>query len=103
MEMTEQMDVTIFCPGPTATEFLQNAFTAVPGQKFGQSVQTGDKRMTAERCGFLMATAIANKTLTSFVGPFPVPLLTYIACYYPNLRIWYVIVINWIHRIRSIS
>lgn len=86
--MYDRMDVTLFCPGPTATEFLQNAFTEEPGKTYGQSVQPGDKRMTAERCGFLMATAIANNTMISFVGNFPVPLLMYLSCYYPNLRIW---------------
>lgn len=94
MEMPNQMDVTLFCPGPTATEFLQHAFTAEPGQKYGHAVQVTDKRMTAERCAFLMATAIANNTFTSFVGTFPVPLLMYICCYYPNLKLWFVAIIR---------
>lgn len=85
--MPDQMDVTLFCPGPTSTEFLENAFTDESGKKYGRSVQSSDKRMTAERCGTLMAISIANKTFTSFVGPFPVPLLMYICCYYPNLKI----------------
>lgn len=86
LEMFDQMDVTLFCPGPTSTEFLEHAFTSELGKKYGQSVQPTDKRMTGERCGHLMAIAIANKTMTSFAGPFPVPMLIYISCYYPNLR-----------------
>ena len=85
--MYDQIDITLYCPGPTSTEFLDKCFTNEPGKKYDQSVQPTDRRMTAERCGFLMAIAIANKTTTSFVGTFPVPLLLYISCYYPNLRI----------------
>lgn len=80
------MDVTLFCPGPTHTEFLQHAFTGIHGQNYNQSVQATDRRMTAERCAVLMATALANKCQINFVGPFPVPGLMYISCYYPNLR-----------------
>jgi len=87
LEMYDQIDVTLFCPGPTSTEFLQNCFTNEPGKKYDHSVEPTDRRMTAQRCGFLMATAIANKTMINFVGNFPVSLLLYISCYYPNLRI----------------
>lgn len=80
------MKVTLFCPGPTSTEFLEQAFTGKPGQKFDGAVQATDRRMTAERCAFLMATAIANGCQINFVGPFPVVPLLYISCYYPNLR-----------------
>lgn len=80
------MKVTIFCPGPTSTEFLAQAFTDEPGRKHNEAVQATDKRMTAERCGELMAVAIANDCETNFVGPFPVVALMYISCYYPNLR-----------------
>lgn len=80
------MKVTLFCPGPTSTEFLEQAFTDKPGRKYNESVQATDKRMSAERCGLLMATAIANDCQTNFVGPFPVVALMYISCYYPNLK-----------------
>lgn len=84
------MKVTIFCPGPTSTEFLAQAFTNEPGRKHNEAVQATDKRMTAERCGELMAVAIANECEVNFVGPFPVVALMYISCYYPNLRKMYV-------------
>lgn len=84
------MKVTIFCPGPTSTEFLEQAFTDEPGRKYNESVQATDRRMSAERCAQLMATAIANDCETNFVGPFPVVALMYISCYYPNLRKLYV-------------
>lgn len=81
------VDITIFCPGPTTTEFLQTAFTGTTGETYNGAAQTSSKRMPAERCALLMATAIANKTYMNFVGIFPVPLLTYISLYYPNLKV----------------
>lgn len=88
------MNVTIFCPGPTYTEFLEQAFTDKPGVKYNQSALSTDRRMTAERCAFLMATALSNQLEINFVGPFPVPALMYISCYYPNLRKLYVLCLN---------
>lgn len=83
------MDVTLFCPGPTHTEFLKHAFTGKHGQNYNQSVQPTDRRMTSERCAVLMGTAIANKCQINFVGPFPVVPLVYVGAYYPNLRKMY--------------
>lgn len=84
LEMVE-MDVTIFCPGPTYTDFLQNAFTDRIDKTFDQRV-TAAKRMTAERCGILMGIAIANKLHMNYIGNFPVTLLITITAYFPNLR-----------------
>lgn len=83
------MNVTLFCPGPTHTEFLQNAFTAKQGQNYNISTQSTDRRMTAERCAVLMATAIANKCQLNFVATFPIPALIYITLYFPNLGSMY--------------
>lgn len=80
-------NVTIFCPGPTSTDFLLTSFTDKTGEMLGEATQGSSKRMTAERCAFLMATSIANKLHMSFVGPFPVPFLVYVSLYCPNLRI----------------
>lgn len=92
-----QIAITIFCPGPTTTEFLQEAFTNEQGKVFGGEAKDSSKRMTAERCGVLMATSIANKLAMNFVGPFPVPLLIAISLYYPNIKkllVIYEIVLN---------
>lgn len=80
------MNVTLFCPGPTHTEFLQNSYTGNPGEKYNIASRPTDKRMTAERCASLMAIAIANECELNFVGPYPSAPLTYISAYYPNLR-----------------
>lgn len=86
------VDVTIFCPGPTATDFLQESFTDIPGKKYGQAVDSTDRRMTIERCGYIFASAIANKQYLTWCALFPIPILTYIMLYYPNLSALYVVI-----------
>lgn len=80
------LGVTIFCPGPTFSNFLQEAFTDKDNEKFGGNVQPTDRRMTAERCGELFATALANRTFISFVGCFPIPLLVQLSSHFPNVK-----------------
>ncbi|XP_026476930.1 dehydrogenase/reductase SDR family member 7-like [Ctenocephalides felis] len=80
------IDITLFCPGPTFTDFLQESFTENPGEKFGKSVQRDDKRMTGERCGELFAIALANKLDTTWASIFPISPLTYLTLYFPNIR-----------------
>lgn len=41
--------------------------------------------MTAERCGFLFAVALANKIYLSWVGLFPISALLYISSHYPTI------------------
>ncbi|XP_061402107.1 dehydrogenase/reductase SDR family member 7-like [Musca vetustissima] len=74
------IDVTIFNPGPVTTDFLKEAFTALPDEKFGR--ETNERyRMTAERCAYLYATALANKLQLSWCGRFPVNLMCYVTRY----------------------
>ncbi|KAH8305526.1 hypothetical protein KR018_002748 [Drosophila ironensis] len=73
-----KLDITIFAPGPIATDFLQEAFTGTQGAKVGLST-ANQKRMTAERCGHLFAVALANKMDLTWCGLFPVNLLAYCA------------------------
>lgn len=80
------LDVTCFCPGPIATPFLEEAFTGDSDVKYGIPVSPNERRMTSDRCGKLFAVAIANKTMLSWVGVFPVSPLIYIVQYFPNLR-----------------
>ncbi|XP_037040864.1 dehydrogenase/reductase SDR family member 7-like [Bradysia coprophila] len=80
-------NVTLFCPGPTTTDFLKTAFTDKTTEVYGGKAEASSKRMSSERCAFLMATSIANKLNTSFVGPFPVPFLAYVSMYCPNLKL----------------
>ncbi|KAH8376901.1 hypothetical protein KR093_002052 [Drosophila rubida] len=73
-----KLDVTIFAPGPIATDFLLEAFTGAQGGKVGQST-ANQKRLTAERCGELFAVALANKMDLTWCGLFPVNLMAYCA------------------------
>lgn len=81
-----QLKITIFCPGPTFSEFLQEAFTDKDNIKYGQSVQPTDRRMTAERCGELFAISIANHIYLAFVGCFPIPLMVQLSMHFPNVK-----------------
>lgn len=81
-----KIDVTCFCPGPIATPFLEEAFTENAESKYGTPISPTERRMTSERCGQLFAIAIANKTMLSWVGIFPVSFFIYICSYFPNLR-----------------
>ncbi|XP_072396106.1 dehydrogenase/reductase SDR family member 7-like isoform X1 [Diabrotica undecimpunctata] len=87
-KMGKNLHVTLLCPGPTFTNFLQECFTDKNGQKLNSSVQPTDKRMTAERCGYLNAVALVNKTRESWMAIFPVTLFTYFAVYCPMLFYW---------------
>ncbi|ALC40028.1 CG31937 [Drosophila busckii] len=73
-----KLDVTIFAPGPIATDFLQEAFTGARGGKVGLST-ANQKRLTAQRCGDLFAVALANKMDLTWCGLFPVNAMAYCA------------------------
>ncbi|KAG5681869.1 hypothetical protein PVAND_011276 [Polypedilum vanderplanki] len=78
--------VNIYCPGPTFSNFLKEAFVDVQGQKYNQPVQPTDRRMTAERCAKLFAIALANNIDLSWSGIFPVNMIAYVGVYYPNIK-----------------
>ncbi|KAK6641689.1 hypothetical protein RUM44_013404 [Polyplax serrata] len=79
------IDITLLCPGPVFSNFLQESFTETAGEKFGRTVEQDDKRMTAERCAQLSLIAIVNKLDEAWMGRFPLMLLTYAAVYFPNI------------------
>lgn len=82
-QLGKHITVSIFCPGPTATNFLQECYTEKPGEKYGIPVQPTDKRMTGERCGELCAVGIVNKVPEGWMGRFPIIPFLYIAVYFP--------------------
>ena len=83
------IDVTIFSPGPIATDFLEEAFTADPQKKVGTSSKHNKNRMSVERCGHLFGVTLANKILLSWCGVFPVVLLAYVTQYQCLRKIFY--------------
>lgn len=81
---SKNIDVTILCPGPVFSRFLENAFTGTPGEKFGVATQCTDKRMPTDRCGRLMAVSIAHKLDEAWIAIQPCLLLYYLAQYTPT-------------------
>ncbi|KAJ3660391.1 hypothetical protein Zmor_004841 [Zophobas morio] len=75
--------VTLLCPGPVYTNFLQESFTEKDGEKYGIPANKTDRRMTGERCGELCAVALANRTHESWMGIFPMMPFVYTAVYFP--------------------
>lgn len=85
-KLASNITVTLLCPGPVFTNFLSESFTDKTGEKFGQGVEVTDRRMTAKRCGYLCAVAIANKLEEAWMALFPIIPFYYIFVYYPNIR-----------------
>jgi hypothetical protein len=54
-------------------------------QKFGKPVEATDRRMTGERCGYLCATAIANKLDEAWMALPPVILIVHFLTGYRNV------------------
>ena len=54
-------------------------------QAFNESMKATDKRMTAERCGYLSLVAIAHKLEEAWICFFPVLPLMYISQYLPTI------------------
>lgn len=77
--------VTNVCPGPVRSEITMHAFTATAGEKYGKPTEDAVQRMTAERCGELMAGAMWARLPEIWVGPQPILAYTYIAQYWPSL------------------
>ncbi|XP_044269306.1 dehydrogenase/reductase SDR family member 7 [Tribolium madens] len=84
-KMGQNIAVTLLCPGPTFTNFLQESFTEKDGQKYGIPAERKDRRMTGERCGQLCAIALANRTQESWMGLFPLMPFVYTAVYFPTV------------------
>ncbi|ODM94851.1 Dehydrogenase/reductase SDR family member 7 [Orchesella cincta] len=82
-EIGNKVPITMLCPGPVFSGFLKEAFTAKTGDKFGQETQATDRRMTADRCGYLSLVAIANGLDEAWTALFPVILVLYFCMYQP--------------------
>lgn len=81
----KNVDVNLYCPGPTFSNFLQESFIETQGVKYNQRVSSTDRRMTTERCAYLYAVALANNINLSWSGIFPINLILYIGLFYPNI------------------
>ncbi|ELT96525.1 hypothetical protein CAPTEDRAFT_143106 [Capitella teleta] len=84
---SENIKVTMICPGPVFSNLLKNCFT---GQKGQVQMGSNEKRVTTQRCAALMATAIANQMDEVWITRQPLLLLTYFAQYFPSICRWFV-------------
>jgi len=84
-KMATGISVTMLCPGPTFSNLLAVAATENRGEAFNENMKAGDKRMTAERCGYLSLVAIAHKLEEAWICFFPVLPLMYISQYLPTI------------------
>jgi len=79
------LEISMLCPGPTFSNLLQVAATEKPGESFGEDMNKGDRRMTAERCAELSLVAIANQIPESWICFRPVLPLMYANQYIPSI------------------
>ncbi|TRY78067.1 hypothetical protein TCAL_10578 [Tigriopus californicus] len=84
-KLTSNIDVVVLCPGPVFSNLLEGAATEKEGENFGGSMGANDKRMTAERCAFLMMVAIAHKLEEAWITFFPILPMMYAYQYLPWL------------------
>ncbi|XP_076647746.1 dehydrogenase/reductase SDR family member 7 [Halictus rubicundus] len=81
--------ITMVCPGPIQTNFLEEAFTEKPGEKYGERTkESPQNKVSAERCATLMGIAVANQLLEVWISKPIVLQLMYLKIYYPNIAIW---------------
>ncbi|GFG34081.1 hypothetical protein Cfor_07437, partial [Coptotermes formosanus] len=83
-KMLSNITVTLLCPGPVFSNFLVEAFTGKPGEKFDKPTEATDRRMTGERCGHLCAVAIANRLDEAWMALPPIISLISFVTYFPN-------------------
>lgn len=79
------LGINIYCPGPTRSNFLRECFVETPGHKLNGQINPESRKMTAERCAFLYAVALANNVPLAWSGIFPVNIILYLWLYHPNL------------------
>ncbi|KAI4494199.1 hypothetical protein M0802_009068 [Mischocyttarus mexicanus] len=80
--------ITMICPGPIQTNFLEEAFTEESGKKFGVQTDKAKNKVSAERCATLSAIAIANEVSEAWISHSSVLFLAYLLKYYPNVASW---------------
>ncbi|XP_015437742.1 PREDICTED: dehydrogenase/reductase SDR family member 7 [Dufourea novaeangliae] len=88
-KISQNVPVTVVCPGPIQTNFLAEAYTEKPGEKYGENTNSNsENKVSAERCATLMGVAIANKLLEVWISKPLILQLLYLRVYYPNIAIW---------------
>ncbi|CAD6241254.1 GSCOCG00002587001-RA-CDS [Cotesia congregata] len=85
-KMNLNIPITMVCPGAISTPFLPHSFTETHGEEFGEKTDVNaSNKLTPERCGYLMAVAIANRLNECWISKAGALQITYLIRYYPNL------------------
>ncbi|XP_078046443.1 dehydrogenase/reductase SDR family member 7 [Augochlora pura] len=88
-KLGSNIPVTLVCPGPVQTNFLESAFTEKPGEKYGEAVKKDSQnKVTAERCATLMGVAIANQLSEVWICKSIILQIMYLKNYFPNAGTW---------------
>eukprot|EP01013_Petalomonas_cantuscygni_P036706 TRINITY_DN67402_c0_g1_i1.p1 TRINITY_DN67402_c0_g1~~TRINITY_DN67402_c0_g1_i1.p1 ORF type:complete len:343 (-),score=70.11 TRINITY_DN67402_c0_g1_i1:289-1317(-) len=75
--------VGIACPGPVATAIQTAAFAETLDRKVSGTAPDETRRMSAERCGELMAAQLHHRIYETWLAPHPFLFFTYIGQYFP--------------------
>ncbi|KAH9492895.1 Dehydrogenase/reductase SDR member 7 [Bulinus truncatus] len=89
MEMGNNIDVTLICPGPVFSNLFKQAATGKHGELLGREMDSSEKRMSTERCAYLSCVAIANKMYEVWISQQPILLLTYLFIFFPDFGKWF--------------
>jgi dehydrogenase/reductase SDR family protein 7 len=88
-EMGEHnIGVTLLCPGPVFSNAFIAAATAKSGETLGRPMSPKDKRMQTDRCGELIAIALANRVYEAWITENPWLILLYLYQYFPDIGRW---------------
>ncbi|XP_067682472.1 dehydrogenase/reductase SDR family member 7-like isoform X2 [Haliotis asinina] len=83
-QYSNNIKVTIVCPGPVFSNLLAIAMTEEKGKVVGGEMKAGEKRMATSRCASLTAVAIANQLDEVWISFHPVLAFTYLFQYFPS-------------------
>jgi len=86
LEYYGEIDVTMICPGPVTSKFIDNA--EMGGKTLPDALMKNMKFMSGERCAELMAVALANKVGEAWLMTQPILGMVYLAQYCPDTFRW---------------
>eukprot|EP00118_Oscarella_pearsei_P011710 m.80404 g.80404 ORF g.80404 m.80404 type:complete len:341 (+) comp36191_c0_seq3:67-1089(+) len=83
--MSENIDVSIVCPGPVVSQGAANAILNTVGSVVGPTNVDDSGKMTTERCAKMIVTAVASRLDETWVSTNPGLFFCYVSQYCPML------------------
>lgn len=101
-KQSKNIAITMICPGPIQTDFLSESFTEKPGEKLGEKTAVSPNKVSANRCGQLIAIGLANKLTEIWIADSLVIMFCYLR-FFPNLNqiIWRFIGPSFFQKVRD--